>query len=153
MKKNIKSVKIDKNYKNILVTHAGITTSSNSFETGEFNEQKIPQKLVQNNKFSYVALGHYHRFQKVAENAYFSGATERFSFRHAKYKTGFLQVDVKDFKPKFIEIPARPMHRFNLNCKDENVGKILEGIKMNLKKSEALPILEEKSASRIASIF
>ena len=128
MKKNIESVRIGKNRKNILVTHAGIS-GDQSYQTGEFNEQKIPLKLVQNNRFSYIALGHYHRFQKIAENAYFSGATERFSFRHAKYKTGFLQVDIKNFKPKFIESPSRPMDRFNLNCENEGAGKIFEEIR------------------------
>ncbi len=123
MKKNIKKAKPNKNYKNILVTHAGITSSERSFETGEFNEQKISKKIIQSKTFSYIALGHYHRFQKVAENAYFSGATERFSFRHARYKTGFLQIDIKNFKPKFVETPSRPMHHFNLNCKNEEAGK------------------------------
>lgn len=150
MKKNIKSVKIDKNHKNILVTHAGITTSSTSFETGEFNEQKIPQKLVKNNEFSYVALGHYHRFQKVAENAYFSGAIERFSFRHAEYKTGLLQVDVKNFIPKFVETPSRPMHRFNLDCKNERVEKIFEKIKKIAKQcnKDSLVLVNIKNIKR-----
>lgn len=150
MEKNIKKVKADKNYKNILVTHAGITSAEGSFKTGEFNEQKIPKKIIQNNKFSYIALGHYHRFQKVTENAYFSGATERFSFRHAKYKTGLLQVDIKTFKPKFIETPSRTMHRFNLNCQNQESGKIFEEIKKLAKKcsKNSLTLINIKNIKR-----
>lgn len=128
MKKNIQKAKPHKDHKNILVTHAGIITSRESYDTGEFNEQKIPKSVLESDDFSYIALGHYHSFQKIANNAYFSGATERFSFRHANYKTGFLEVDTKTFKPKFIKTPSREMHRFNIDCMKKEAKEILDAL-------------------------
>jgi DNA repair protein SbcD/Mre11 len=150
MKKNIKKAKPEKGFKNILITHAGIISSGKSFDTGEFNEQKIPLEAIEKNNFSYVALGHYHRFQKVSQNAYFPGATERFSFRHAKYETGILQVDSKSFMPKFIEAPSRPMYRFNLKCKDKKPGEILKNIHQIAKKCKkgSLALINFKDVKR-----
>ena len=129
MRENIRKIKINKSYKNILMTHAGIS-GNKSYQTGEFNEQKIPLNLLKNNSFDYVALGHYHHFKKISSNAYFSGAAERFDFRFAGVETGFLKVTLPDFKIKFIKTPSRPMENFKLDALGLSAGQI----QLNLKK-------------------
>jgi len=115
MRNNVRKIKIDKSCQNILTTHAGIS-GNKTYQTGEFNEQKIPFGLLKSSPFDYIALGHYHHFKKVTPNAYFSGATERFGFSFAGVETGFLKVALPDFKTKFIKTPSRPMASFKLNA-------------------------------------
>ena len=125
MEKNLQSIKINKKYKNILVTHAGIS-GNKSYQTGEFNEQKIPLKVLANKDFDYIALGHYHHFQKVSNHAYYSGATERFGFNFSQAKTGFLIVNSQTFQPKFKQSKARPMFNFSLDCQNLNSQQIIQ---------------------------
>src|SRR6185503_19852333 len=42
------------------------------------------------------ALGHYHRFLKVRENAYYCGSPERFSFNEVGDKKGFIDVELDE---------------------------------------------------------
>lgn len=128
MRKNLESIKIDKKYKNILVTHSGISADQ-SYQTGEFNEQKIPINLLKNNGFDYIALGHYHHFQKIGNNAYFSGATERFGFKFNQAKTGFLAVNSATFQVKFIKTNSRPMANLKLNSRGLNPNQIETALK------------------------
>jgi DNA repair protein SbcD/Mre11 len=129
MKNNIKKVKINKSYQNILTTHAGIS-GDKSYETGEFNEQKIPLSILKNNLFDYIALGHYHHFKKVSSNAYFSSATERFSFKFAGVETGFLKVNPPTYKVEFIKTPSRVMESHKIEVQ----GLTANQIHLSLKK-------------------
>ena len=117
IKKNIQSVQPVKGKHNILITHAGIVQTD--YQTGEFNEQKIPLQTLQNNEFDYVALGHYHLFEKVlgSVNAYYSGSTERLGFKYAGKEVGIVEVDLTTFKPKLLSLQVRPMVKVEpINC-------------------------------------
>jgi exonuclease SbcD len=74
----------------------------------EFNELIIPKKYL-DSYFDYVALGHFHKFSKVTEKAYYSGSTECFSFNEAGEKKGFIQVELnnKKINPEFIQLKTR----------------------------------------------
>lgn len=105
---NLKQIKKDNssNY-NILMVH-GSVRGIESFCMNEFNELIIPKKYL-DSYFDYVALGHFHKFSKVTEKAYYSGSTECFSFNEAGEKKGFIQVELnnKKINPEFIQLKTR----------------------------------------------
>ena len=53
--------------------------------------------------YDYIALGHDHRQVKHASNAWYSGSPERWSFREASEKKGFLIIDVDAGKDPDIQ--------------------------------------------------
>lgn len=127
MRRNISSVKPEKGKHNILMTHAGIVHSD--YQTGEFNEQKIPLEVLQNKQFDYVALGHYHLFGKVkgSFNAFYSGSTERLEFKYAGKEVGVVEADLGTFKPKLLPLQVRPMVKLDsINCDDTTPLEILK---------------------------
>jgi DNA repair exonuclease SbcCD nuclease subunit len=106
---NIKGVKPDPSVDfNILMAH-GAVTSVKEFKMNEFNELFIPTETLQK-EFDYIALGHYHNFTQLGENAFYSGSCDRLSFAEANLKKGFIEIQ---FDEKFIfdfkEIHTRPM--------------------------------------------
>lgn len=118
MRRNISAVKPVKSKHNILMTHAGIVQTD--YQTGEFNEQKIPLQVLQKDQFNYVALGHYHLFGKVngSHNTFYSGSTERLGFKYAGKEVGIVEVDLDTFKPKLLSLQVRPMIKLTpINCK------------------------------------
>ncbi|HNR68241.1 MAG TPA: exonuclease SbcCD subunit D [bacterium] len=96
---------------NILVAH-GAWGGKDRYEMGEFNEQRLPDiEAILDHHFDYIALGHYHRQVKVAENGWYSGSTERTSFNEAGNRCGFLQIDLQSKAVEKIELSTRPMRR------------------------------------------
>lgn len=83
---------------------------------GLFDNTLHPKILEQ--QYDYIALGHDHAMKKIGENAWYSGSTERWSFKERNQKKGFLIVNCeKEEKPevKVINIPIkRPMEEFEL---------------------------------------
>jgi DNA repair exonuclease SbcCD nuclease subunit len=112
---------------NILLTHAGLTADVD-YVMGEFNELKVPAKMViYHAHMDYIALGHYHRWIKVGEGAYYSGSTERFGFSDAGHPCGFLEVDLPEGRVKYHELEVREMVRLpEIDCHDLTPEEILE---------------------------
>lgn len=77
---------------NVMVAHTAIRGVSEA-SWGEFKEQVIPRSALKSD-FDYIALGHYHKFQKVRDNAYYCGAPERFRFGEKDNACGFLDVSL-----------------------------------------------------------
>lgn len=75
---NIKSLNLkpDNNFKyNIMAIHG---TYENCPEIAGYTEgHKITEDDLNTSKWDYIAFGHYHKFSKLGENAYYSGAIER----------------------------------------------------------------------------
>jgi exonuclease SbcD len=92
---------------NVLVLHAGIL-DSDTYKMDEFNEQSVPISSV-GGDWDYIALGHFHRFAKVGENAYYAGSTERLGFGEAGQKKGIVEVDLASGEVKFHELSIRDM--------------------------------------------
>lgn len=92
---------------NVLVLHAGIL-DSNTYKMDEFNEQNVPLASI-TGKWDYIALGHFHKFSRVKEMAYYSGSTERLGFGEADQKKGILEVDLDSREVKFHELAIRDM--------------------------------------------
>jgi DNA repair exonuclease SbcCD nuclease subunit len=80
---------------NIGVLHAGVYGAGKQmFLMDEFNEQLITIHDLTN--FDYIALGHYHKYTRVREDAYYAGSTERFSFNEVNEDKGFLEVKLSE---------------------------------------------------------
>ena len=92
---------------NVLVLHAGIL-DSDMYRMDEFNEQTISLGALRAG-WDYVALGHFHRFARVAENVYYAGSTERLGFGESTQKKGIVEVDLERHSVKFHELRIREM--------------------------------------------
>ncbi len=106
---------------NIAMLHAAVV-GVNIFKSSEFNEQEVKSGYLKTG-FNYIALGHYHEFVKVEENAYYSGSIERLNFLEAVHKDkGYVELEFGNDsesgpedheifypQPVFRGLPTRPM--------------------------------------------
>ncbi len=115
---------------NIFASH-GAVSGIKVFSMSEFNELIIPAKALSND-FDYIALGHYHRFTKLANNAFYSGSTERFTYTDAPDNKGFLEIELtnKTVKSNFIQLKIRPMiDPKPIKCSNLKLEEIMKKIK------------------------
>ena len=93
---------------NIMVTHG--TVPGLVVQGHELGEVDLPNRVLDGG-FDYVALGHYHYFHKHKKNAYYAGATERFSFAEVDSKPGFVILEFSDrgVEIEHVSIEVRPM--------------------------------------------
>jgi len=115
---------------NIFVSH-GAVTGIQVFSMNEFNELIIPTNVISKN-FDYIALGHFHRYTKLANNAFYSGSTERFTFTDAPDKKGFIELELSNGKLKhdFIELENRPMiDPKPIRCSNLKLDEVMKKIK------------------------
>lgn len=127
--KNLKKIKLYKNDFNILVAH-GAVSGIKEFKMNEFNELFIPVKTIQQD-FDYIALGHYHMYTKIEENAFYSGSIEHLSFTEANNQKGFLEINLQQkLKHKFIPLKTRTMVDMPpLDCLNLTAEQIIKKIK------------------------
>ncbi|WP_182129272.1 exonuclease SbcCD subunit D [Nitrosopumilus sp. b3] len=125
LQEGIKKLKPDKSSKyNIMVAHAAIRGVEEA-SWGEFKEQTIPVSALKSD-FDYIALGHYHRFLKIKDNAYYCGSPERISFNEVNDKKGFLEVTLDDFSVKHVPTTARDMLIFKpIECEKLSATEIV----------------------------
>ena len=143
MEENVAKANIVKGKKNILMTHAGIVESQ--YKTGEFNEQKIPQNVLKNHNYDYIALGHYHSYSHVGKNAYYSGSTERLGIKYAGKTMGILEVPIDSLKPNLIPLNLRPMVDLDaIDAKDMSINQVLENIYSQKNKVEEGAVVRAK---------
>lgn len=144
---------------NIAVAHVGVSAKSN-YKMGEFNEQIIPYKsVVDKSGFDYIALGHYHKFIKVDDNAYYSGSIERLSFDDAGQEKGFVVIDIEKGKRsvKFHPIAIREMVRIGpIDCSGltppEIVKKVESSAGDKVKDKNVLVILDNLSRKKYVEL-
>ena len=131
----LKKLKPDKNADyNIFVSH-GSVTGVKDFTMNEFNELIIPAKVL-SREFDYIALGHFHRYTKLANNAFYAGSTERFTFTDAPDVKGYLELEFenKKLKHNFIELENRPMiDPKPIKCTNLKLEEIMKKIKETVK--------------------
>ena len=100
----------------------------------EFNELIInPNDLSKD--FDYIALGHYHKYTKLAGNTFYSGSTERFTFTDASDKKGFIELDLSNdkLKTKFVELKIRQMMDSKpIKCSNLKLEEIMKKIKQTV---------------------
>lgn len=116
---------------NVMVTHAAIKGAEKA-SWGEFKEQVIPIDLL-DQKFDYIALGHYHKHIRIKDNAYYSGSPERMNMREINDTKGFLDVQLGSLPPKHVPTRVRDMIDLGpIDCDDATAGDILEKFKAAL---------------------
>ena len=127
----LKKLKSDKNADyNIFVAHGSVTGVKN-FSMNEFNELIIPTKILSRD-FDYIALGHFHKYSKLGEKAFYSGSTESLTFTEAGEKKGFLELtfDKNGLKHNFVEIKTRPMLDARpIKCSGLKLDEVMKKIK------------------------
>lgn len=123
---------------NIILLHTSI---GKRYIMEEFGEQLYPpERLELLNKFDYVALGHWHNFQKVSvlEKAWYVGSTERMSDTEAGKEKGFAVFHLeknKPVEPIFYPVPARPWMRFDIKKCEEKTVEAIENELIELAKT------------------
>ncbi len=125
LQKSIKRLRPDKTSKfNIMVAHAAIRGVQEA-SWGEFKDQILPVSSLKSG-FDYIALGHYHKFLKIKDNAYYCGSPERLRFKEVGYISGFLDVSLDPLSVKHIRTNVRDMVSFEpIDCKDLSATKIV----------------------------
>jgi len=92
------------------LTRAGIQSGSERVFLGTAEE--VSPELFSG--FSYVALGHLHRPQRVTDRMWYSGSPLAYAFDEAGQEKGFLSVDVDCSSPGFPVsvslVPVKPLH-------------------------------------------
>jgi len=107
-KNSLDSIQLNKETKyNILMLHTAIT-GIKEFSMGEFNEQELSTSDLKP-EFQYIALGHYHKYTQVTENACYAGSLERLSFNEIGQEKGFLEIDLARETLTFHPLEIRPM--------------------------------------------
>lgn len=91
----------------VLVVH-GAVHSLEAFKHAEFNELSLDPSWF-DERFAYVALGHFHGQAQVTSNAWYCGAHDRVSIAEAGEPKGFLEVTLTDGRPDvhFNALPGR----------------------------------------------
>ena len=133
--KELKKLKPDKNADINIFTSHGAVSGIKVFSMNEFNELIIPAKALSND-FDYIALGHYHSFTKIANNAYYSGSTERFSYNDAPDEKGFIESEITNEKINcnFIKLKIRQMvDPKPIKCSNLRLEEIMKKIKDAIK--------------------
>jgi len=134
---NLKKVKPDSSVDfNVFMAH-GAVTGIKEFKMNEFNELFIPAGAL-GKDFDYIALGHYHKYTEIVENAFYSGSPERLTFAEVEGKKGCIEIEPgSKTRYKFIEIDTRPMiDAAHINCSNLNIEEITRNIREIIQKIE-----------------
>jgi len=130
----IKKIKPDSKSKYNIFTAHGAITGIKAFSMNEFNELYIPANFLSKD-FDYIALGHYHKYTKITENAFYSGSTDNLTFTDAGDKKGFIELDLKNktLKTNFIPLKNRPMiDSPPIKCTNLRLEQVMNKIKQTL---------------------
>ena len=94
-------------------------------EREDFGEIAIYPSIEQ--RFDYLALGHYHRFKKVSEKAFYSGAFIQFEFPPSGVaESGYVEVFWKgsELKVKRKVLPQAPRYEVIKVFTEEDLAKL-----------------------------
>lgn len=118
--------KIDKSKPSIYVGHFTLKNAVVGDERrfiDKFSEPVIEDDLFINKAYSYVAMGHIHKFQQVREKPciVYCGSNNRIDFNEAKEDKGFVIVNVSGDKVSydFIKSDARKFVDLKYEIEDE----------------------------------
>ncbi|MDD1679073.1 MAG: exonuclease SbcCD subunit D [Methanomicrobiales archaeon] len=100
-------IEISGESRNILVTH-GLASTLRDRRLRTVAEHEIDSTML-SDQFDYIALGHFHAQQQVADNAWYSGSLEYFSYGELHDQKGALQIDLDRRTVSCISLPHTPM--------------------------------------------
>lgn len=125
---------------NILLLH---TSLGKKFLMEEYGEQVFPAEFeAKLAGFQYVALGHWHNFQKIDlhPNAWYCGSTERLSDTEIGANKGFLHLKIEhnnDLSVAFQAIPSRPWLKWELDrCHEISIAEIEAALEKFMSENE-----------------
>lgn len=99
------SLEPDTNYKyNIFMIHGSYESSKCPEISKHETTAIVKNSHIEESKWSYVALGHYHKFTELAPNTFYSGAIERTTsniWQEAKQDKGFIEFDLDKKECRF----------------------------------------------------
>ena len=107
----VEQMQLDQSKVNVLVAHQFVLPSQGDLEFG--GSEEVVVGTVGNidasvfSKFDYVALGHIHKHQRIADKIYYCGSPLRYHVDEAKQDKVFFIVDVDKEK---LEITHKPIH-------------------------------------------
>ncbi|MBM2821205.1 MAG: Nuclease SbcCD subunit, partial [Candidatus Berkelbacteria bacterium] len=141
------SSKIDSKIPSILLAHATVEGSTFGSERSVMigSDIILPLKSLKNSRFSYIALGHLHKYQEILKvpPVIYSGSIERIDFGEEKEDKGFVLINIDqsetaNFKTtwQFIKTPARRFLSVHSKISDidEPTDKVINDIeKTNIK--------------------
>jgi exonuclease SbcD len=124
-----RKIRINDSYDyNILLIHGsaeGVPDYDHSMN--EFNDLSLSSSMLTLD-FDYIALGHYHKYTQVKDNAWYPGSTEHLTFTEANDRKGYIKLD-EQLKPSFIELKTRPMIDTDpIDCTSQSVTGIMNRI-------------------------
>ncbi|HVA90283.1 MAG TPA: exonuclease SbcCD subunit D [Chloroflexota bacterium] len=110
----------------ILALHGTIQGAEYSAERSTMLSQDllIPRSVISRPRFSYVALGHIHKYQEVYSQplTVYAGSPERIDFGEEKDDKGYVLVDLdrQGARHQFVKLPTRPFITFRIDCTGED---------------------------------
>src|SRR3990172_7551045 len=137
---------------NMLVMHGAVRGTGEQYSLGEFNEVAIGKDVLAGfDGIDYVALGHYHKYLRVAGNAWYSGSPERFHDNEAGYKKGFIEADLATHKVTFHPRPTREISVLPpINCGERGLPETIAAVTQAL--ARALPVTDKIVVIRLDQI-
>lgn len=118
---------------NVILLHTSI---GKNYIMEEFGEKLYPPSRMELlNQFDYVALGHWHNYQKVSklETAWYCGAPERMAETEIGKEKGYCLLTLEKGKkcvPEFHSVPTRNWFKIEIkDCKKKSLDVIEKEIK------------------------
>ena len=114
---------------NILLVH-GTVQGIKEFSMNEFNELLIPRRFL-SSIFDYAALGHYHKYTRITDTAYYAGSTDALTFADAGEQKGFIELTAENhsIRTEFKALSIRPVvDAQTIFCEDLSVEEIMQRI-------------------------
>lgn len=112
---------------NVALLHVGIR-GFREFRMSEANEQILGEDQLPK-EMGCTLLGHYHKHVALGPGVWYAGSIERFSFAEVGQTKGYCLFDPEDPKPRFREIPVRPMLDLDpIDAKEMDADDLIEAI-------------------------
>lgn len=105
---------LDRSFKNILMLHCSVGFESHF---------PIKEDTLNNLDFDYIALGHLHGHNKVADKAYYSGALEPLRFKDVG-EHGFYVYDLNNKNQEFIKSAKREYNIIEYDLTNKSYNQI-----------------------------
>ncbi len=117
----------------------------------------VPASVLQQTGFQYIALGHIHRHQVLAEQppVVYSGSHDRIDFGEEKEKKGYVLVDIDNdnCSYRFCELPTREFVTVRVKTKgDDPTAEIIEQLQISANPEAVLRLIIECSAADYINI-
>jgi exonuclease SbcD len=119
----------------VLALHGTVSGAVYSVERSAMlsHDIVIPKSVICNPRFSYVALGHIHKYQVLERNplTVYAGSPERIDFGEEHDEKGYVVVDLDRASAShhFVKLPARPFKTIDVQCDgDDPTAEVVQAL-------------------------